>query len=125
MRTVVLALLIGMLPTAVLGQESLRSSRPAFKGMELYSWRACMSCDWHFSLLSGTNRLKTLAEIREPTKTIPGVAELEQRLSRLAEGELVFWFHRSRAELSYPAPAIVARIVSFSTQRKITVTVQQ
>jgi hypothetical protein len=125
MRTVVLVLLLGMLSTAVLGQETPRPSRPAFKGVELYSWRICMSCDWQFALLPGTNRLKTLAEIREPAKAISGVAELEQRLSRLAEGERVFWFHRSLAELSYPEPAIVAQVVSFSAQRNITVTVQR
>jgi len=124
MRTVVLALLMGMLSTALLGQEIPRSARPAFKGMELYSWRVCVSCDWQFALLPGTNRLKTLAEIRDPAKANLGVAELGQRLSRLAEGERVFWFHRSLAELSYPEPAIIARIVSLSAQRKVTVGVQ-
>ena len=33
----------------------------SMKGYELYSWQ--VGDDWHFTLITGTNRLKTLEEI--------------------------------------------------------------
>lgn len=124
-RTLVLGLVIWMASGALLGQEGPRSTRPSFKGVELYSWKDCASCEWQFALLSGTNRLKTLTEIKEPTRAISGVAELRRRLSRLAVGEQVFWRSRSLPELSFPEPETIAEVVSFSAQRKIAVIVEQ
>ena len=125
MRTLLLGLGIWIVSGALLGHEGPRSTRPSFKGVELYSWQDCASCEWQFALLSGTNRLKTLAEIREPTRVISGVAKLRQHLSRLAVGEQVFWQRRSLPELSFPEPETVAEVVSFSAQRKIAVIVKQ
>ena len=109
----------------LLGQEGPRSTRPAFKGVELYSWKDCASCEWQFALLPGTNRLKTLTEIKEPTRVIRGVSELKQHLSRLPEGEQVGWNSRRLPELSLPEPNTVAELVSFSAQRKVLVMVEQ
>lgn len=67
-----------------------RAQKPAFKGMELYSWKP-EGKDWHFSLLTGTNRLKTTEEITRPDQAIVGMANLRKRLSTLAIGESVFW----------------------------------
>jgi tRNA(adenine34) deaminase len=100
-----------------------RASSPAFKGIELYSWRTCSSCEWQFSLLPGTNRSKTAEEVRRPSTAISGVARLEQRLALLAEGEQVFWFHRSLAELAYPEPETIAGIVRFAAERNVRVVV--
>lgn len=41
-------------------KENLKTS---FKGFELYSWQEDEK--WHFSLLEGTNRMKTCEEIKE------------------------------------------------------------
>jgi len=65
-------------------------AQTAFKGIELNSWKP-QSKDWHFSLLIGTNRNKTIEEITEPKITIVGVADLKKRLSGLAKGENVYW----------------------------------
>ena len=67
-----------------------RAGKPAFKGMELYSWKP-EGKDWHFSLLAGTNRQKSTEEITKPETAVVGVAELKKRLSTLAKGENVFW----------------------------------
>lgn len=67
-----------------------REAKPAFKGMELYSWRP-EGKEWHFSVLEGTNRNKTMEEITAPEETIVGLAALKKRLARLAIGESVFW----------------------------------
>ena len=70
----------------------------SFKGYELYSWRSGRT--WYFTLITGTNRLKTLDEITSRqnieegdwTKiTAAGVADLESVLSRLPSGTQVFW----------------------------------
>ena len=76
-----------------------RAATPEFKGMELYSWKPAGK-DWHFSLLIGTNRLKTDEEIRKPEQTIVGVKELKKRLAKLAEGENVAW--RNLAKEPFP-----------------------
>ncbi len=67
-----------------------REAKPAFKGMELYSWRPTGQ-DWHFSLLLGTNRNKSIEEVMDPEVTIVGVAALKERLAYLTVGEWVTW----------------------------------
>jgi len=70
--------------------QSERARQPAFKGMELYSWRP-EGGDWHFSLLVGTNREKAVSEITKPQNTITDIPKLKARLSTLARGESVLW----------------------------------
>ncbi len=125
MRILSLTLVILVASAPLLGQEGPRSTHPGFKGVELYSWKDCASCEWQFALLPGTNRLKTLTEIKEPTRIIRGVTKLRQHLSRLPEGEQVFWLSRQLPELSLPEPNTVAELVGFSAERKITVMVEQ
>jgi hypothetical protein len=59
---------------------------------------------WHFTLITGTNRLKTLDEIMSPENveqgdwikiTVAGLAGLKSVLSRLPSGTSVSW-HRAR-----------------------------
>lgn len=82
----------GLLLAAAVGSAAApaRAPKPEFKGMELYSWKTPGEA-WHFSLLAGTNRLKTDQEIKNPEWTIIGMEELKKRLAKLAEGENVFW----------------------------------
>lgn len=67
-----------------------RHASPLFKGAELYSWRD--DGHWRFSLLVGTNRSKSIDEIRAPATTLAGMDELRANLARLAPGETVSWF---------------------------------
>ncbi len=71
----------------------------SFKGYELYSWEE--EGQWHFTLITGTNRVKTLEEITTEedfvsetgwVKTqVVGADAIKDVLSRLPEGESVFW----------------------------------
>lgn len=70
------------------------------KGWEIYSWfdmKCSSKPQLHsapnpdsvcFALLPGTNRLKTVDEIRK--SPLP-IAELEKRIAKLAKGDEVFW----------------------------------
>ena len=82
------ALMMGLAVGCVAAPQ--RAEKPAFKGMDLYSWKP-EGKDWHFSLLAGTNRQKSTEEITKPETAFVGVAELQNRLSALAKGESVFW----------------------------------
>jgi hypothetical protein len=86
-----------------------------FKGIELNSWKP-QSKDWHFSLLMGTNRNKTIEEITDSKVVIVGVAELEQRLAKLPKGENVYWNNYAKE----PVPKnIVEELSKFSKQIRI------
>jgi len=61
----------------------------SMKGYELYSWPAGQ--DWNFALLIGTNRLKTLEEIKAPEQTLHGVDAIKTALRGLPANEQVFW----------------------------------
>ena len=71
----------------------------SFKGYELYSWEE--EGQWHFTLITGTNRIKTIEEITSKEDFISetgwvkiqvvGADAIKDVLSRLPEGESVFW----------------------------------
>lgn len=71
----------------------------SMKGYELYSWKPAGD-DWHFTLITGTNRNKSCEELKTGDDlldggwvkiTAVGVDALKQVLSRLPAGESVFW----------------------------------
>ena len=70
--------------------EPQRAEKPAFKGMELYSWKPAGKA-WHFSLLIGSNMQKPVSMITAPETAVVGVVSLKQKLPKLAKGEQVFW----------------------------------
>ncbi len=86
-----------------------QAEKSAFKGMELYSWKTPGE-DWRFSLLAGTNRLKTDQEIKDPEQTIVGMKELKKRLAKLAKGENVFWKNLA----TEPVPEAMAKALKTS-----------
>jgi len=71
----------------------------SFKGYELYSWEE--EGQWHFTLITGTNRVKTLEEIITEEDFVSetgwvrtqvvGADAIKDVLSRLPVGESVFW----------------------------------
>jgi len=71
----------------------------SMKGYELYSWQSGKA--WRFTLITGTDRLKTIAEItsREDVVegdwvkiTVEGVPDLKATLDRLPPGSQVVWW---------------------------------
>jgi len=83
----------------------------SFKGYELYSWSE--DSQWHFTLITGTNRNKALEEIISSEDIISetgwvrihvaGVDAIKAVLSKLHQGEDVFWFAEWRSEQTPPA----------------------
>ena len=71
----------------------------SFKGYELYSWEE--DNQWHFTLITGTNRTKTMEEITSKEDFISetgwvnihvvGVDAIKDVLSRLPQSESIFW----------------------------------
>jgi len=79
--------------------ESIEKLPHSFKGYELYSWEE--EGEWHFTLITGTDRTKTIEEITSKEDFISetgwvkiqvvGADAIKDVLSRLPEGESVFW----------------------------------
>ena len=71
----------------------------SMKGYELYSWSD--DGQWHFTLITGTNRTKTMEEIISEEDAISetgrikirvvGVDAIKSVLSKVPQGESVFW----------------------------------
>lgn len=59
------------------------------KGYELYSWK--IKSHWYYSLLPGTNRLKSNEEITAPSVVRRDAAGLRSALQKLPRGEEVLW----------------------------------
>ncbi|MEJ2210866.1 MAG: hypothetical protein P8129_17765 [Anaerolineae bacterium] len=89
------------------------------KGYELYSWRPAGSGLWHYALMTGTNRLKTFAEVTvaadDETEagwvklTAVGLDELKVLLRRLPARATVAW--RSEGWLAdSPSPEETIRL---------------
>lgn len=60
----------------------------SFKGWELYSWKA--EHNWKYSLLMGTNRLKSCNEIKAKEETLT-YEQMLKKLESVAEDDWVTW----------------------------------
>jgi hypothetical protein len=92
------------------------------KGYELYSWEA--GGEWYFALLAGTNRLKTRGEVRSPKNRLRGVAALGRELSRLAEGEEVFWAAGRVPGTALPPGEVIEEVKKICARRKVVLGVE-
>ncbi len=104
----------------------------SMKGYELYSWQA--DDQWHFTLITGTNRLKTYKEVFSDENTVSedgwvkitvtGVDSLKAMLMRLPWKASVAWLNREldgdqgeMPALSFPATETVDEIKIHCEQR--------
>jgi hypothetical protein len=78
----------------------------SMKGYELYSWQE--NDHWEFSLLVGTNRQKTLDEIKSVDTLLPDVDALIARLEKVPSGQYVTWL--SSDTLAFPPEAIIKQV---------------
>jgi hypothetical protein len=86
------------------------------KGYEMYSWQD--SSQWHFTLITGTNRNKQLEEIISAGNTVSedgwvkiqvvGVDEIKDALNLIPAGEFVSW---SEGQFVLPAEQAVVKLV--------------
>ena len=101
-----------------------REAKPEFKGMELYSWQDD-SGDWVFAINIGTNRMKTIDEIKiQPL----GFDELKLAISKMAVGESVFWFNNvihstaeQKNDLAMPPKEITERLKQHAWDVQVTI----
>lgn len=78
----------------------------SMKGYELYSWQE--GGGWKFSILVGTNREKSLEEIKSAETVFSGVEELTSALERMPEGQYVTW--SSKETLPFPPEEIIEQV---------------
>ena len=78
----------------------------SLKGYELYSWQE--GNQWQFSLLVGTNREKTLDEIKSIDIILPDVDALKSTLEKVPSGQYVTWSQKET--LSFPADNIIKQV---------------
>lgn len=103
----------------------------SMKGYELYSWPAGQ--DWDFALMIGTNRVKTLEEIKSPEQTLHGVEAIRTALRELSASEQVFWIgpgwlqqsQMASADIAIPPASIRDEITGLCSQLGIRLTVDE
>jgi hypothetical protein len=103
----------------------------SMKGYELYSWQE--QGQWHFTLITGTDRNKTIEEIISDTNPsqddwvnihVTGVAAIEAVLKRIPAGEWVLWQaqgfvippEEAKVKLSLPTEDIINEIKDYVKQ---------
>jgi hypothetical protein len=100
----------------------------SMKGYELYSWQEGEI--WHFTLVTGTNRNKTLEEITSTINMVKGWVSvhiigneaLKSVVNKLPEGEFVFWSsgmgvtntYQSQINLVLPDESIIDDICDYA-----------
>ena len=85
----------------------------SMKGYELYSWQD--GDQWNFSLLVGTNREKTLEEIKAADTALSGVDALTAALEQMPAGQYITW--SSRDTLTFPPDDIIEQVKQISEDR--------
>ena len=91
------------------------------KGYDLYSWQ--VGDEWYFSLLEGTNRLKTYPEVTADTVAVKGIESILQKLERLPKGEQVFWTQQNLPNLVLPPEETTNQITESCVRSGIDLTV--
>lgn len=97
---------------------------PSIKGWELYSWTD--GNRWNYSILMGTDRLKSYAEVTENLIKVSGKDSLKLLLDKLPAGEEIHWtgkgwlktiWNSNYGRLSLPDEDIVIEIKSFCSRK--------
>ena len=78
-----------LIAVLVASATSGQTKPDSMKGYELYSWK--VNNHWYYSLLPGTNRLKSYEEITAPAVVKRDTAGLKAELRKLSRGEEVIW----------------------------------
>ena len=107
-RSLLFAILLGfLLPgCGIAAQPAATQLAESMKGYELYSWQA--GSQWNFSLLVGTNREKTLNEIKSADGILVGMDALKSTLENIPAREYVTW--SLKENLSFPPEDIIRQV---------------
>lgn len=109
--TILLGLLLSGCGSAV--QPTATQLSESMKGYELYSWQD--GGQWRFSLLVGTNREKTLDEIKSTDTVLLGVDALKSALEKVPPGQYITW--SSKETLSFPPDDIIKQVEKVSEDK--------
>ncbi len=102
----------------------------SMKGWELYSWPN--GKDWNYSILQGTNRLKTYDEVTKNKIVVTGIDSLKMLLAKIPENEFITWigegwlkscWGNNYGDLSLPGEKIINEIKAFCAQENLVLTV--
>ncbi len=107
------------------------------KGYELYSWQA--GGEWHFTLITGTNRLKSLEEIASGADTVSedgwvrihvqGVEALKALLHRVPQSEEIFWIGQKMLpgaeSLTLPPQETIQEVKDYCEQQGVALWVSE
>jgi len=98
----------------------------SMKGWELYSWPN--GNDWNYSILIGTNRLKTYDEVTTNKIIVFGKESLKMVLDKLPEGEYISWIGKewldnnwrtNYGSLSLPDNNTINEVKNHCVQKKL------
>ena len=114
-KRLMLAILAGSLLSAcgATSQPTVTPFGKSMKGYELYSWQE--GDQWNFALLVGTNREKTLDEIKAAETVLHGPDALTAALEQMPAGQYITW--NSRETLSFPPDAVIEQIEKVCADR--------
>ena len=98
----------------------------SMKGWELYSWQNLN--DWNYSILIGTNRLKSYDEVMNNEIVVTSKDSLKLLLDRLPTDETIIWigptwlarcWGNNYKNLSLPPQAIIDEIEQYCTDHHL------
>ncbi len=82
-------------------QNTIINIEHSASGWELYSWK--IEDHWKYSILIGTNRLKTYEEVTASKIVITGEKKLKEILKLFPEGEYITWIGQGWLERCWQA----------------------
>jgi hypothetical protein len=107
-------------------QNTTHNIEHSASGWELYSWK--MEDHWKYSILIGTNRLKTYEEVITSNILATGEGKLKEILKLFPEGENITWIGQGWLErcwqsdyknLELPPEIILEDIKQYCNEMKI------
>ena len=97
----------------VASQATATSFGESMKGYELYSWQD--GNQWYFSVPVGTNREKTLDEIKAAGTALRGVEALASALEQMPAGQYITW--SVKETLAFPPDDIIEQVEKVCTDQ--------
>ncbi|MGZ6316433.1 MAG: hypothetical protein ACXWNQ_04165 [Anaerolineales bacterium] len=112
--SVLLAAMIAGCGTAT-QPATTQAAGSSMKGYELYSWQE--GGQWKFAMLVGTNREKSVEEIKSADTVLVSVEALRSALGKIAAGQYVTW--SARETLPFPPDEIVKQVEQICKDQRL------
>ena len=105
---------------------------PSMKGWELYSWP--VNAKWKYSLLVGTNAVKTLTQVTNNPISVIGEDSLKLVINKLPKGEEIIWigqlwlesaWRSNFGDIKLPPRIIQLEIKEYCDSKDIKLTIEE